>query len=329
MESINVSVIIPVYNMAEYIDQCVECLLKQTYKSFEVIFIDDGSKDNSLEICKGWASKYKNIKVLHKENGGVSSARNAGINEAVGEYLLFVDADDCLAERYVETLFQSRENADIVICGFSKLENGSYTHVLLGQEGLLSRESVFYNAICNNVIYGACWNKLFQKKRIIENSIRFNEAIAIGEDMLFLVQYLSRCESYYYINKPLYIYRINNTSAMHSVLYHKQFNPKIITCLKSVDGIEDSAIHENEKIRDYVFYRKVRTSVWLLRQMILGRYEDKVVFSQIKQNCAKHLDSYMRVKADSHVPERVTALLISISPGFVYKVGKTIYRLIK
>ena len=110
-----ISIIVPVYNVEEYLDKCVESIVNQTYKNIEVILVDDGSPDNCPKMCDDWAKKDKRIKVIHKKNGGLSDARNKGIDESKGEYLSFVDSDDYITDNYVELLYNiiSKEHADI------------------------------------------------------------------------------------------------------------------------------------------------------------------------------------------------------------------------
>jgi hypothetical protein len=121
-----ISVIVPVYKVEAYLPRCVESLLSQTYKDFEIILVDDGSPDTCPAMCDAYAKKYSNIHVLHKENGGLSDARNAGVTIAKGEYVTFVDSDDYVHPAYLEMLMQGiRQNADFSVCGFTEVYDGN------------------------------------------------------------------------------------------------------------------------------------------------------------------------------------------------------------
>ena len=118
-----ISVMVPVYNVAPYITNCLESLIHQTYTNLEIILVDDGSTDNSLEICQEYAKKDKRIKVIHKENGGLSTARNAGLDVATGDYYSFVDSDDYISTRFYEIMLKIalEHSADIVECDYNKI----------------------------------------------------------------------------------------------------------------------------------------------------------------------------------------------------------------
>ena len=128
-----ISIIIPVYGVEEYLNQCLESVVNQTYANLEIILVDDGSKDNCPAMCDGWANKDSRIKVVHKENGGLSSARNAGLDIFTGEYVAFVDSDDYIAQDMYELLYSRAKegNYDIVDCGYYSEANDKATIFIL------------------------------------------------------------------------------------------------------------------------------------------------------------------------------------------------------
>lgn len=181
-----ISVIIPAYNAAKTIVCCVESLLSQTCKDWELIIIDDGSTDNTLDVCQSFHDKR--IQVYHKENGGVSSARNAGLTYAKGEYIAFVDADDYLEPMYLEHLYQGSEY-DLSITGFCYDKEPEKTILLLE---LTDKASI---AKCLSELINAdqlCypWGRLFKRSVIEQNHIRFNEKMRFAEDNVFNWEYL-------------------------------------------------------------------------------------------------------------------------------------------
>ena len=121
-----ISVIVPVYKAEKYLDKCVQSIVNQTYKNLEIILVDDGSPDNCPQMCDEWAKKDSRIKVIHKENGGVSSARNAALDICLGEYAAFADSDDFIEENMLESMMKTAEKAkaEVVVCGFTFEENG-------------------------------------------------------------------------------------------------------------------------------------------------------------------------------------------------------------
>ena len=122
--SVLISVVVPVYNVEDYIEECLESIEKQSFSSYEVILVDDGSKDSSVRIAQGYVDRLNNWKLVHKENGGLSSARNAGIAEAMGEYICFVDSDDFLAQDYLQKLYEAAMlyQADLVISDYHEVD---------------------------------------------------------------------------------------------------------------------------------------------------------------------------------------------------------------
>ena len=118
-----ISVIVPIYNVEKYINRCIDSIIEQTYTNLEIILVDDGSTDNSGSICDEYAKKDNRIKVIHKENGGVSSARNVGLDTAIGQYITFVDSDDYIEKKYCEILLKTlkKQKADCVACGYNRI----------------------------------------------------------------------------------------------------------------------------------------------------------------------------------------------------------------
>ena len=134
-----ISVIVPVYNVEKYINRCIESVLAQTYRNFELILVDDGSPDNCGAICDDYASKDRRIRVIHKENGGVSSARNAGLDSAGGDYILFVDSDDYITPEHIELLIPV-ESEDLVCCGLVQCINGTASNYSFRIPRVVTRE---------------------------------------------------------------------------------------------------------------------------------------------------------------------------------------------
>ena len=201
-----VSIIVPVYKTEKYLPRCIESILAQTFTDFELLIINDGSTDNSGKICDDYAQNDSRIVVMHKENGGASSARNLGLNVATGEWVMFVDSDDYLSNKYLSA-FPLEINHDIEIAGMQMMFN-NYTsspkQLKLYNEKDFSN---FFNEVFSNPYITSPCAKVY-KRSILDNfKIRFDEKIKITEDTLFTMNYLLNSKSIYLIPNNGYYYR--------------------------------------------------------------------------------------------------------------------------
>lgn len=213
-----VSVIIPVYGVEKYLDRCVNSIIHQTYDNLEIVLIDDGSPDNCPKMCDEWAKRDDRIKVIHKQNGGLSDARNAGLEICTGEYILFVDSDDYIDLTMVEKLLTQLENdnSDICIAHFSKFYDGELpckkyskaTEVLSTEDALLRLTPKHYD-----LSFVTAWGKLI-KKEIIKN-LRFAKG-KIHEDEFMCHHLLGNCKKISCTYEPLYFYYINGGGIVNS-----------------------------------------------------------------------------------------------------------------
>lgn len=217
-----ISIVVPVYNVEKYIDKCINSILNQTYTDFELLLIDDGSTDRSGEICDQYASIDERVCVIHKSNGGVSTARNIGIKQSKGDYIGFVDADDYIEEEMYEVLFKLIEDnkADISICGFKIIDEdiGKIERIqdsgkieVLSQEKLVAKETDMPWSIRLDTI-----NKLFRKEAL--SGLLFDENLHCAEDTLFLHQAIMRMNKGVFIELPLYVNVRHSGSAMRGRL---------------------------------------------------------------------------------------------------------------
>lgn len=212
-----VSVIVPVFNAEIYLCSCVNSILKQTYRDFELLLIDDGSTDQSAKICDDFQNKDARIKVIHNKNHGVSYSRNTGLLLAKGKFIAFCDADDMYEKGYLQKLVDAAENqaADIVICNYSYFCQTGVKTVSNKPSGFIEKDEIYRRIFIDNTIGGFVWNKLF-RKRLIED-IKFDLNMQICEDTFFLCKALKNAKKVYYIGNSLYRYRLHNSSVMASV----------------------------------------------------------------------------------------------------------------
>lgn len=209
-----ISVIIPVYNIKPYLDKCLESVCAQTYRNFEILLIDDGSTDGSYEKCMEYAQKYAFIRPFQIQHGGVSAARNFGIQKAKGKYIAFVDGDDTIDNNYLEVLqnYMGSEKYDIVFVGCRIIDvahdKARELAPFANHSGNLKED--FYQLYAGtgqtrNLIE-SCSMKLLNREKMIKNGILFNEKLINGEDTIFMLHYLSFCKNYYITNETWYNY---------------------------------------------------------------------------------------------------------------------------
>lgn len=231
-----VSIIVPIYNVEQYLDRCMYSLLNQTLEDIEIIMVDDGSPDNSPGLCDDYAKRDCRIKVIHKKNGGLSDARNAGLDIATGEYIAFVDSDDYTSLDAYATLYDKAKetNADIVYAGFT-MHNSDGTEnkcFVLSQtwEGKniipFLKSMIFDTKPDIDTIWMSVWNGIYKRNIIEKNNIRFlSEREYLSEDILFHTMLIPLCRKIVCVPYTFYHYCYNGVSLTHS-----SFNPKKIDC---------------------------------------------------------------------------------------------------
>lgn len=209
-----ISIIVPIYNAEIYLRRCIDSILSQNFQDFEILLIDDGSPDKSGNICDEYATKDNRIRVFHKENGGVSSARQYGINNAKGEYTIHIDPDDWVESNMLYDLYEKskKEDADIVICDFyiEGEKNATYKKQYIGN----TNQNTLKN-ILNGKVIGTLWNKLIKNNLYRKYNIHFIQDINYCEDVLILAQLLIiEHLKVSYLNKALYHYNITNNNSI-------------------------------------------------------------------------------------------------------------------
>ena len=222
------SVIVPIFNCISFLPQLEDVLKNLQGASLELILIDDGSTDGSGAFCDEIAARNPRVQVLHKPNGGVSSARNMGLAAAKGKFIGFLDADDEATPHMYMKLMESavRYSSDLVMGGYEKVDASSSTPVVIPLEPVIKEKAgiqkiawsmAFWNAWVDGsfcpTLYGSVWPNLYRRELIETHNIRFPKEVAIGEDLLFNLEYLSHVKAVSVVNEPLYRYNIANSSA--------------------------------------------------------------------------------------------------------------------
>lgn len=216
-----VSIIVPAYNVEKYISDCIRSVLRQSYADFELIIVDDGSNDHTLELSRKFADKDERIQVIHQKNGGSPSARNSGLKHATGEYILFLDSDDWLEDDCLEiTLKEINQNhADMVFFDYiQEFENKSIPKHSIKQYCVYTKKED--NAFIYDMRTITAWGKLYRRECI--KDIKFDEQMRTAEDVDFSFRAYDNVQRAVYLNKPLMHYRVLNSSAIHG------YNPEIL-----------------------------------------------------------------------------------------------------
>lgn len=222
--SIKFSVLVPVYKVEKYIDECIQSVLNQTYQNFELILVDDGSPDRSGQICDEYAAKDSRIKVFHKENGGLMSARRYGIAKAGGDYYVFLDSDDYIALNSLEILERniSQTGADCVVFGieWNKGQGTEYIRCNEAYCGKLIRDKAYVlNIVMNDSSYNSLCRKCTKASCFDGRDFSPYYHISSGEDRIQSTEILENAESFFFISDTLYSYRVNATSITHTINY--------------------------------------------------------------------------------------------------------------
>ena len=221
-----ISVIVPIYNVEKYLPRCVESIINQEYKNLEIILVNDGSPDSCPQICDEYAKKDNRIKVIHKENGGLSDARNAGMEIATGEYISFIDSDDWVEADFISELYKGiKSGADIAECATRLVDDNDQTLSVRGsKEGKISAKDALIKLILEEGVYQTVWNKLYKRSQIQDTPF------AVGkyhEDDFWTWQIFMKIDNLYLCEKPMYNYLQRSNSIIGSTY-----------SLKKLDGVQ-------------------------------------------------------------------------------------------
>ncbi len=231
-----ISVIIPVYNLEKYISTCLDSVLCQTYKNFEIIAVNDGSADTSGEILDRYAQQDGRVVPLHIQNGGVSNARNTGLDNATGEYVYFLDGDDTIEPHTLEMLYRNIEGFDLVQTAYDRVfSNGQIVRETFVDKTLEGADDILGGYFLGEVKESSC-NKLYRKALIGE--LRFDTNLRVAEDSVFVHAYIKKAKRIKLMTDITYHYYIHGDSCMHSQIKEVHFYPMVLRdeFLKECEG---------------------------------------------------------------------------------------------
>lgn len=276
------SIIVPVYNVAEYLHRCFNSILDQNFTDFELIIVEDGSIDSSLSICREFQSKDNRIIIYTQCHAGVSIARNRGLNYAKGEYVIFIDADDWLDIDMFSTLIDISDlySCDLVACNYYvndifQPKTPQYKNLTV----LAIDDAIKMSFDLNPHSFSAnCWNKLFRIDVIRNNSLEFDESITIGEDFVFLVRYLLVTKrDITFIDSPKYHYFLNKKGAMSI-----KFNEQKVSVIEAHHMLRDLLISKDEMIKA-LNKRSAIVAYRMLLQSIRANYQVKSIVIRLQE----------------------------------------------
>lgn len=314
-----ISVIIPMYNAEKYIEECIKKILNQTINNFEIVIVNDGSTDNSVEICNKYAELDNRIKVISISNSGVSNARNVGFRESIGDYILWIDADDMMKENMLELLYNNIENlkADISTCSVEKVDIfGNKENIYFsGQNTVFNQDDAIKSFCLSREINSGIWVKLF-KRSLIEN-IKFDNKLKINEDRLFIFEALMQSKKIVYIDKPLYIYVKRENSATTKEFNDKWFDMKTVS-----NQIYNTIVNEKKELELFARY-----------QLILNLYSLIIIMFDFNGGCSLYNKEYFQIVRDikdtslKNIWKYINkSTLINI---YIIKIFEPLFRLIK
>ena len=302
-----ISVIVPVYNVEKYLPRCIDSILNQTYKNLEIILVDDGSPDNCPAICDEYTQRDSRIKVIHKENGGVSSARNAGLDVATGEYIGFVDSDDWIATNMYEFLINSltEQKADISICNFHSVDiNGNSYNNVQYFGGIFFQDEILNKYLSDSLCTPCVFNKLFNAQTI--GGIRFDLSKKIGEDFLFNYFVFKNAKKIVTVEDLLYYYSVDRCdSAIHKANY------ELVNRWKNTKYIMETDI-TNNALYNYCLSRYAKELLCCIKELLRTKNKELI------NKCYSEITNEIKNYAKRFLKQLNLSYLIKFSIIFIY-----------
>lgn len=288
-----VTIIIPVYNADKYLRKCLESVLCQTYAEFELILVDDGSKDQSGMICDNFASEDTRIRVIHKSNGGVSSARNTGLDLATGDFITFIDSDDSVDKDLLKTFVDQIHDNDLLISGFNYIKSNSVEKRNVEEARQYTSQSLKedFDFLYANCYINSPFAKFYRRELIGKN--RFDDTVLLGEDLLFNLTYLANCKNILLLPYAGYNYNLTNESAA-TRNFKPQYVNNIFRCYENVKIFKYGQINYNGDAIDETFCTNCINMVQLICYSEFGKADKVSYINQIITNL--HFQRVSKIK---------------------------------
>lgn len=306
-----VSIVVPIYNTERFLDECVNSLLSQTYKNIEIILVDDESPDRCPEKCDTYALLDTRVKVIHKKNGGLSDARNAGIDIATGDFICFIDSDDYIACDMIEQLMETmiNGNADISVCTYTREEN-SFSQGIMHNVTVYSREKSLKILLTSMIIETSAWGKLY--KRELFSKIRYPKG-KIYEDYATTYRLFDISDRIAYSDSKKYYYRKNPESITGKKFYSKQLQYFNIS-----KEVEEYFSIKYPKYVKHVKNRATKLAISFFKNMSSCKYDNEDDIKFVVRYIRKNFFRYIFCKCS--ILSKAYGLLICISPKLALKI---------
>lgn len=316
-----ISVIVPFYNGEKYLKECIDSILNQDYKKLEILLVNDGSKDNTINLLKEYEEKDKRVILINQKNAGVSSARNSALDKATGKYICLIDQDDYIDKDYISYFYKliKENNADIALTPMPYKTNESNKlkkqdiikdNIEIWSGDKATEEMLYYNLVI------APWNKMISKEIIDQYQIRFNPSFFGGEGFSFSIDCFQRAKKVVIGHKKVYNYRVDNPNSGMT-----KFNMKVIdSSIESQKYIRENLVNKSEKLLKACKYSNWHTYYDCLNTMVGCKVTKKYpeTYDKLKKVC--HKDALSVVKAPIPKKEKIKGFLYFISPYFTAKI---------
>lgn len=311
MCTINISILVPVYNVENYLPRCIESVLSQNFTNYELILVDDGSTDKSGKICERYASKYpQNIKLIYQKNSGSDAARLAGFQNALGKYIMFLDSDDYLLPNALTVLYNKIEEGYDIVKGINRRVyiDGSYTierhrtfnEVIIGNENYLSK-------VISADIAPYLWGGLYRKDLIQEDDFKQILNFSVGEDWLLNIAIAKRVNKIICIDKEVYCYLINNNSIMQSKVCSYEYGERMEKALY------DITIHCSSRIRNLIIINRTINNIKCF--FIPELYFNNQIYKEITETLK---DSLYKEYINAHIGKKYLLFIKYPALYFLY-----------
>ena len=311
-----VSVICPVYNAEDYLLQTLECITKQTYEELEILMVDDGSNDNSLEICLKEAEKDGRIKVIHTENNGVACARNLGLSKVSGEYVTFIDSDDIVSSNFIEVMIKAalRTNEEIVTCRYyneEKHDYQSFKEIKRREEPVV--EVIDFNRYryTNQYAHTVVWGGVYRSSLI--RDMKFATDLFVGEDTYFFAEALNKVKSLAFVDEILYFYRYRTDS-----LAHKKYNKKQASEITSWERVCQLFENETDEFLNECKTQLGWTCIKNYERAIKSNYDDAKAVKEMYQKARYYSKFVLKSKEISKI-KKIYYCMFSLFPNLTIK----------
>lgn len=267
------SIIVPVYNVEKYLRQCIDSVLEQTYSDFELILIDDGSPDNSGIICDEYVDRDNRVRVVHKDNGGVSDARNTGISMANGEFIWFLDSDDFMAAsamKKIADIIARNSDVEMITCAhYNEYSNGKREVKSLPLDDTkvnIGRNKFFMTLYKSNGSYFSPWRNIYRKSVIQKNKLRFEKGLVCAEDCDFFMNFLKSGHKFFMTNNPVVHYRVDREGSITNAMSKVAIKDQLIVFSKNHRIFMKNKSNIHVKMQMF-FANKFANSVYLLHNL--------------------------------------------------------------